>query len=159
MRRLLRDRRAVAAVEMALVSTFVLFPLCVFMVEAGQALLTQYRLSRGLHAGLMRAWGLPASATADTVQTAANLGFQANGSGTYGTVTATPVATFYYYCIDPTVGMHTGAAVASGTACPSGQVLATYVNLSITASIPTILPTFNGSTTWSLNIAGQVRIS
>ena len=157
--RLWRDRRGVAAVEMALVSTFILIPATVLVIESGQALLTQYRLSRGLHAGLMFAWGLPLNATLSQIQNAANSGFQANSSPGYAATTVTSVATFSYYCIDPTVGIHYGAKQAANTTCTGGQVLASYVSLSLTATLPLIFPIYQGSTNWSLNVAGTARTS
>ncbi len=156
-----RDRRGVAAVEMALVATVLLLPLCAFTTEVGQALLTQYRLSRALHAGLMYAWGAPTSATVTTIQSAASAGFQTNGgTGPYESAVMTPVASILYYCIDPTVGTHGASTVASSTStCPNGQVVGTWVNLSLSATIPTIFVNYKGSASWPLTIAGTVRIS
>jgi len=157
--RLWRDRRGVAAVEMALVSTFILIPVTVLVIESGQALLTQYRLSRGLHAGLMYAWELPSNATLSQIQSAASSGFQATTAPGYASTTVTPVASFSYYCVDPTVGIHYGAAQAANATCSGSQVLATYVSLTLTASLPLIFPIYMGSTNWSLNVAGTVRTS
>ena len=144
---------------MALVSTCILLPVTVLVIESGQALLTQYRLSRGLHAGLIYAWALTNNAAIADIQAKASAGFQATTTGSgYASVAVTPVAAFSYYCIDPTVGIHYGAPQAANATCSGGQVHATYVSLTLTTTLPLIFPFYQGSTNWSLNVTGTVRI-
>ena len=159
LRRLWLHRRGVIAVEMALVTSGFLLPITAGLFETGQALLTQYRLSRGLHAGLMYAWAVPANANASSIQNAATAGFQTATTSGYGSTVVTPVATLQYYCVDPTTGIHGATQVTSGTACGSGLMLGTWVALTLSASIPTAFQFNNGAASWPLTVTGTVRIS
>ncbi len=149
MQRLWRDRRGVAALEMALITTFLLLPVTAGVIGSGQALLTQYRVDRALHAGLMYAWG---SANAGAIQTAAQFG----GDATNLSISAT--ATIACYCISPTGTRATGAAVTCGNSCTSPQISASYATVNTSAGFTPIFPTPWGTSGWTLSATGTVRV-
>jgi Flp pilus assembly protein TadG len=151
MKALWRDRRGVAALEMALITTFLLLPLTAGVVGSGQAILTQYRVDRALHAGLMYAWGLP-TATTSAIQTAATAGSGANAT----TVSAT--ASIACYCISPTGTRGGGTSVSCPGSCTSPQVVATYATVTTTAGFTPIFPTPWGTAAWTLSATGTVRV-
>ncbi len=111
-----RDRRGVAAVEMALTVSLVLLPLCACLIVAGQALETQYRLTRAMHAGFMYAWRYPTDPNLLTNTQAAVQA--AYGPTTLATNAASPVC----FCIPPngTLTQATSSFQCSQTTCPSG---------------------------------------
>lgn len=148
-RRFRRDRRGVAALEMALVTTFLLLPLTAAISGAGQALIARSRVDLGLHAGLMYAWGLP-TATNSQIITAA----QAASGPTNTTVTAN--ATVACYCIPATGTRAAGTVVDCAGSCSSG-VLGRWVTVSTSSSFTPIFPAF-GTTQMTLTATGTVRV-
>lgn len=134
-RTLAKDVRGIAAVEMALMSAFILLPMLGGFVGITQAMELQSRLDRGVHAALMSAWGQP-TLTGTTLSTAMTTavtdGF---GSGTAPTTTATAA----WYCISPT-GTRAGAtSVASATTCTAPQVLGKWVTIASTVGFTPII--------------------
>lgn len=155
-RRLKHDRRAVAAVETGVVLAFFLAPLLAGVTGVGQAMLTQYRVDRATHAGLMAAWYAPTTVNAVDVQQAALSGY-----GTANGDTLTPVASFACYCVDPAGTRTAGSTVpiaCNGTCTSSSQVLGKWVTLNSTASFTPILFGSWSRTPWTLSASSTVRI-
>lgn len=149
--RLRRDRRGAIAVETALVLSFLLLPLLALLVDAGRALLLQYRVSRAMHSALIYAWGVPAAPTADVI-TAAQDGYGPTGPA----LTAT--ASYSNLCILPTGTRLLGVAPLSGNTCLAGQVLATWVNATTSTSFTPILPINWGTGAWAVSVSATVRV-
>ncbi len=146
------DRRGVAALEMALVSTFLLLPLTAGVIGSGQALLTQYRVDRALHSALVFAWGSP-TATSATLQGAAQGGYGNGGAAV--TVTASSAC----YCIPPTGTRGSGSAATCGGTCSvNGQVVGTWVTITTSAGFTPVFPILWTSASWTLSATATVRV-
>lgn len=155
---ILKDRRAIAAVETALVISFLLLPMMALITGSGQALLEQYRIDRGLHSGLMYAWGKP-TAPQGEIQSAATSGY-----GSY-TPAMTAVASIACYCITApaaspaTAGTRAGGTTAvCGSTCPSGQTLGTWVTVTASTTFTPIFTLNWGSAAWPISATGTVRV-
>ncbi len=147
-----QDRRGVAALETGLVTAFLLLPLLSGVTGAGQALMTQQRLDRALHAALMRGWAAPGSANASILQSAAQSGYGAGGA------TMTPTASIACYCITLATGARSNTTTACGTTCANGQVLGTYATVTASASFTPIITVTWGGAAWNLSATGTARI-
>ena len=146
-----RDRRGVAALETAITMAFLLLPLLSGIAGAGQALMTQQRLDRALHAALMLGWGTGATSAADLKQAAQD------GYGTGGAA-MTPDATVACYCLATATGVRSNMAIACGASCANGEVQGTYATVTATASFTPILGEVFGSAAWNLSASGTARI-
>ena len=151
MKRLWRDIRGVAALETGIVLPLLLGPLMTLMAGAGQAMMIQYQLDRGLHSALLTAWGIPKAAVA-TIQTAAQ-----NGYGTGG-ATMTSTVSYACSCISPTGTHASGTVQACNTSCGGGQVIGTWVTVTNTASFSPVLGWTWGKGAWNLSATGTVRV-
>lgn len=152
--RLLTQRRGGAAVEMGLIGSVVLMPLLGSLVGLGQALAMQIQLDRALHAALLTAYGTAASLTSSTVQSAMTTAVQ-NGYGNPN-ITPTVSASLVYYCINPT-SIRSGSGSATAPTCSAPQVVATYLNISISAGF---VPLVNvGISGWNQAGSGTVTLS
>ena len=134
-----------------MVLPLLLGPLLTLMAGGGQAMLTQFRLDRALHAALMAAWYTPSLAPA-TVQAQAQLGYGAGSSP------MTPTVTYACRCIVPTSTYASGIVTACNGTCGSGQVLGTWVTATMTASFTPLLTMTWGSGAWTLSSTGTVRV-
>lgn len=138
--RLARQRRASVSVEAALVISLVLLPLLLGLWDYSVVLSVQGRLDTALNAAMDYALATTANAAdAQGIEQAAN--------NAYGTAGPTPVIgtpTLSYYCIstNPAGTMANGQAASAGASCGSNQTLATYVTLSLaaTVSLPLTIP-------------------
>lgn len=151
MKRLLHDRRAVAALETGLVVSLLLLPLLSAVAGAGQALLTQFRLDRALHAALMHGWGAP-TANAAVLRSAAQLG--------YGTASPamTATASISCYCVTVATGIRESAEKPCTATCASGTVMGTYATVTATAAFAPILAVTWGRAAWTLSATGTARL-
>lgn len=152
-----RDRRGVAAVETALVGSFVLLPLMGGLVGIAQAVQVQNALDRGLHAGLLLAWAKPTltTTTTPTLQAAVTSAVQDAYGATTPVVTAAPS----WYCMSPTGTRGSGTTTTSGGTCTGSQVKSKYVTITVTAKFtPVVDVGING---WSQagGTAGLVSLS
>lgn len=150
-RLLRRDRRGAIAVETALVLSFLLLPLLAVVVDAGRALMLQYRVSRAMHSALIYAWGVPAAPAADIIVAAQD------GYGTTSPV-LTATASYSTLCILPTGTRLLGLAPLNGNTCIVGQVLATWVSATASTSFTPILPLNWGSGAWVVSASATVRV-
>ena len=160
-RDLARDKAGVAAVEMAIVSTFVLVPLLGGFISFSQALELQARLDRGVHVAMIDAWGQPTLTTA-TSPTLSTEMTSAVAKG-YGTGTApTVVATAAWYCISPTGTKATGTLATQTTTCTAPQILGKWVAVTATVTFTPIMKTITFANTMngvvSLNSISTVRV-
>ena len=145
------DRRAVAALETALVSSVLLVPLLSGLAGSGEALRVQQRLDRGLHAALMHGWATPATDVAG-LQSAAQ-----DGYGTDAPV-LNATATIVCYCITLGTGARAATASSCGTQCSNGQVQGKYANMSVTATFTPAITIPWGVGTWNMSANGMARI-
>ena len=157
-RRLLHDRRGVAALEAGITLGALLVPLLAGLVGVGQALLLQYRVDRATHMGLLYAWGAGSAATAAQVQSAAQAGY---GTGTGSGTAMTPTASLACYCMDQTgtrASSNTTPASCTATCSVSGQVLAKWVTLTSSASFtPVLVGAWTGGA-WTISSTSTVRV-
>lgn len=151
MMRLWRDRRGVAALETGLVVSLLLLPLLSGVAGAGQALLTQFRLDRALHAALMHGWGDPSASTAN-LQAAALLGYGSDGPTMSSTVTIA------CYCITASTGARTTTTVACNGACSNGQIVGKYATVTASASFTPIMTVTWGGSAWNMSATGTARV-
>jgi Flp pilus assembly protein TadG len=151
MKALWNDRSGAAALEMALITTFLLLPLSAGLIGSGQALLTQYRVDRALHAALIYAWTAPTASSA-ALQSAAQGGYGAGG-GTLATSASTAC-----YCIDPTGSRASGTAVLCTGTCTAPQIVGTWVTVNASAVFTPVFPIPWTSAAWTLSATGTVRV-
>lgn len=155
-RSLLGDRRGVIAVETAL--TFSLFFIPLFLGGADVAVLmaTQVQLQAAVRNELFYAY----SSSSNAMDTA---GIEAAATAAYGTggptlSVATP--TYAYYCIAPNGTEATGTAESSSSAtCPSGESLATWLTVSVSATVSLPVSTAPFSNTVPLGASATVRVN
>lgn len=129
------DVRGIAAVEMALMSAFILLPMLGGFVGITEALELQSRLDRGIHAAIMSAWGQPSlvgTALSTAMTTAVTDGF---GTGTAPAVTGTAT----WYCVSPTSSRSGAASVPSGTTCTAPQILGKWITVSATIGFTPVI--------------------
>lgn len=131
-RRLAADRRAAVAVESALTFSLVLVPLFLGAADAAVLLAAQFRLEAAVHNALFYAYASAANATNPAgIENAATEGY---GSGGPTLTVATP--SYAYDCIAPDGTEATGTEESSSSAsCPSGQSLATWLTVSVSATV------------------------
>jgi Flp pilus assembly protein TadG len=132
----LQDKTGSAAVEMALVGSFVMLPFLGGITGLGQALMLQTKLDRALHGGVVTAYGQASTLTSSNVASVMATAVQ----NAYGSSSPSTTASLSYYCISPT-GTRSGTAYsAPPSSCTSPNVVATYLVLS--ASV-TFIPLLN----------------
>jgi hypothetical protein len=149
------DRKAVAAVEMALVGAIVFLPILGGITGFGQALLMQNMLDRALHAAVLTGYAPPSPLTTANVQSTMSMAVR-NGYGP--TATPSTTASLSYYCIS-TTGNRKGSGSATIPSCTSPKVVATYLVVSTSVSF---IPLINvGISGWneSGGTGGAVTIS
>lgn len=155
-------RRGSISVELALLALFVLLPLLAAVWDFGLALKTQAQLDNALAAAIQFAWSSPSNAVnARSISLAAQAAY---GSGPSLTV-ANPVIS--YGCVQPGVAGSLAYAVTpevnSSVTCPAAtssapaQTLATFITVSLSASVafPVPLPVLGDSI--SLSVTGTAR--
>ncbi len=148
-----RDRRGVVAIEAAIALALVVVPTVLALFDLGGLLETRLRVDRALQAGMFAAWAISgASASQITGAAVAGAG-NANGSPT---VSAT--ASFTYLCLAPTGTYASGSAAASGTACPSGQVLGEWAAITASAAVTLAFPLPGVASPMTLTATGLTRV-
>lgn len=123
-----------------MVISLLLLPLLLGLWDYSVVLSVQARLDTALHAAMDYALATDANATdVSGIAQAANAAY-----GTTGPAPTIATPTVSYYCVstDPAGTMATGAAASAGASCGSNQTLATYVTLSLaaTVSLPLAIP-------------------
>lgn len=147
-----RDRRGSVTVETALVLSLFLLPLVYGVAAIGQAVSTQVRLDRALHAAMLYIWATPGAA-ASGIQNAATSGYGA------GDPTMTPTASKSCACIQPTAARPAGASGAHcSDTCANGTVLASYMTISLNATVAVDLPLPANLQSQALTASGTVRV-
>ena len=152
LRRLRAARAASVSVEAALVMSFVLVPSALGCMDIALALTTRARLDQGLQAAVFYAWANVGSVTASGVQSAAIAG--------YGTATPRPTATatINTYCITPPTGNAQNGTSVPKSGCPSGELQASYLTITLDASLSLPFTVPELGSTMALSSAGTVRI-
>lgn len=146
-----RDRRGSVALETALVLSLCLLPLLYGTTALGPAVSTQMRLDRALHAAMLYAWATPGAASSG-IQAAANKGY-----GVGDPAMTPPAASIGYACVSPTGTRQSGTPPGANGACPSNTVKATFVTVSLSATISVNLPLPASLATQTLTASGTVR--
>ena len=150
------DRRAAVAVESALTFSLILLPLFLGAADAAVLLAVQFRLEEAVHNALFYAYASAANATSPSgIENAATEGYGSDGPAL---TVATP--SYAYYCIEPDGTEATGTEENSSSAsCPSGQSLATWltVTVSATVSLPVSIAPFPDSV--PLSAGATVRVN
>jgi Flp pilus assembly protein TadG len=131
-RRLAADRRAAVAVESALTFGLILVPLFLGAADAAVLLAAQSRLEAAVHSALFYAYASAANATSPSgIENAATEGY-----GSFGPALTVATPAYAYYCIEPNGTEATGTEEGSSSAsCPSGQSLATWLTVSVSATV------------------------
>lgn len=138
--RLAQQRSAAVSVEAALVISLLLLPLLLGLWDYSVVLAVQARLDTALHAAMDYALATEANATdvAGIAQAADN----AYGTAAPAPTIGTPTLSYYCVATNPAGTMASGQAASAGASCGSDQTLATYVTLSLaaTVSLPLSIP-------------------
>jgi hypothetical protein len=152
--RLLRDRRAAAAVEAAMVIGLVLAPLCLGVAAYAMVLMYTAQMDRALQAALFYIWSNPTGFTTSGVQTAAAAGYD-NTSYASASPALTVTAASACYCVSSTAVK--GASVSCTGSCATGQTVGTYVTVTASASftLPVVVQSLTSPYTQS--VSGIVR--
>jgi Flp pilus assembly protein TadG len=124
--RLLRDRRGVAATEAGLAIGFILIPLTLGVMAWGAVLAAEARLDRALQAAAFYVWNNPTGFTSGGISTAANAGF--------GAASPTLTVTSSTACKCVSSGYNPVSTVSCAGTCTSGQTVATYETITVSAS-------------------------
>jgi hypothetical protein len=113
---------------MALAVSLVVLPLCACLIVAGQALYTQYRLTRAMHAGFIYAWRYP-NATDAAIESAVQAAIP---SVTLGANTASNLC----FCIPPngTIFQSNGSFACGSQTCSNGTILSVWVSIVLSAN-------------------------
>jgi hypothetical protein len=119
---------------MALAVSLVVLPICACLIVVGQALETQYRLTRAMHAGFLYAWSNTSASPADikAAVVAANNGVTPDVFG----------ATNLCFCIPPngTIGQSNGSFACGTQTCGTGTVLTTWVSIVLAQNFTPLFP-------------------
>ena len=150
---LLPDRRAVVAVELALVSALVVLPLTLGAVDGGLLVMARSRLDGALQAAFYFCYANGGNVTAGQVQSAAVAG--------YGTASPAPAASaaLSQYCVG-TAGYPQGAtppAPSNGT-CPSGDAVETYAVVTVSRSVQLPFAVSFSPSSVLLSVTGRARV-
>jgi len=155
-RGLASDRRGAIAVETALSFSLVLLPLFLGAADVAVLLATRFRLEAAVRNAVFYAYSSAANAQSVTgIENAATSGY---GSGGPALTVATP--TFAYYCIEANGTEATGTEESGSSAsCPTGQSLATWLTVSVSASasLPVTIAPFPA--TVPLGASATVRVN
>jgi Flp pilus assembly protein TadG len=150
--RLRGERRGSVSIEAALVTTVFLVPLLLGSVDFATVLATYFRVHRAQEAAVFYAWGNGGIASTATIQQAATTAF--------GTTSPSPTVTSstLYYCVTTSQYYQSGMASYTSTpTCSSGQQVASYLTVSVSAttSLPVPFPVLPSS--FTLTSTGSVR--
>ena len=131
-RAVIADRLGAVAVESALTFSLLLLPLFLGGADVAMLMSTHLRLQAAVRNALFYAYASSTNAADPTgIESAATTGY---GSGGPTLTVATP--SYAYYCVAPTGTEATGTAESSSSAsCPSGQSLATWLTVSVSATV------------------------
>ena len=146
---LLRDRAGVAAVEAALGMSLLLLPLCMGMVDYGLAVADAARLDRALQSAVLYVFSNQTGFTGSGISAAAGAGF---GAGS-----PTPTVTSATTCKCVSSGYSPVSTVTCASTCPSGQTLATYVTITVTASFNLLISIPTMASPLSESVSGTIR--
>ena len=152
LRRLRDERRGSVSLEAALVTTVFLIPLFLGSVDVASVLVTYFRVHRAQEAAVFYAWGNGGIASSATIQQAATTAF--------GTASPSPTVTSstLYYCVTTSQYLQSGMTSYTSTpTCSSGQQVASYLTVSVSAktSLPVPFPVLPSS--FTLTSSGAVR--
>jgi Flp pilus assembly protein TadG len=148
----LRARRAVAAVEFALVCPLLL--MCAGgLADFGLALADQGRLASAVAQGAQYAYLNPTTVTASTIQTIVVASASLSGMTTSNVSVAGPS----FLCVAPTTPPHTLTATVN-TTCSDGTNAGSYVQISATYAYPALMPGYSQLANTTLTEAVTARI-
>jgi Flp pilus assembly protein TadG len=148
-RRLLRDRAGIAAVEAALATGIILIPLTLGVIAYGAVLANEARLDRALQSATYYVWNNMSGFTTAGITTAANAGF--------GSAAPTPTVTTSTTCKCVSSGYNPVSTVACTGTCSSGQTLASYLTITITASFTLPVTVSYLASPLSQSVSGTIR--
>lgn len=152
-RGLLADRTGLASVELAILTALVIVPLFCGAIDYGFILHAALRGEEAYRAATYYAWMVGNTAPLDmTAVTQAALGAVANDPN------ISVVPKLLYFCVGP-VGGH-GSAVGSATvlSCAAPTVLATYLSVAVTTTVPLPVPFSYLASTYTINTGGMARV-
>jgi Flp pilus assembly protein TadG len=155
-RGVLADLRGAVAVESALTFSLLLLPLFLGGADVAMLMGTQLRLQAAVRNAVFYAYASSSNATdATAIENAATAGY---GSGGPTLTVATP--SYAYYCIAPTGTEATGTAESSSSAnCPSGQSLATWLTVSVSATVALPFTVAPFAASMPLSAGATVRVN
>jgi Flp pilus assembly protein TadG len=147
-----RDRRGSVTVESALVFTFVLMPMMVLGIGFGLALTAWSQVNLVEQSVMYMVWNNPATATAAQISSFVQASYGAAKPAV--TVNASTAC----YCIAPTGTRTAGTSVSCSGSCSNGQVLATYLQVTVAATqvLPMSVPLLDNP--FVASASGTVRI-
>lgn len=131
--RLAQERCAAISVEAALVISLLLLPLLLGLWDYSVVLAVQARLDTALHAAMD--YALATGANATDVSGIAQAASNAYGASAPSPTISTPTLSYYCVSTNPAGTMANGQAASAGASCGNNQTLATYVTLSLAATV------------------------
>lgn len=148
LRRLLRERRGVAALEFALFGSAILVPVLAGAVDCGLLITAYASVTRAQQAGAMAAWS---GAATSAIQSAA--------STAYGSGSPSITATTSWYCAPSTTSWtHTGTSYSTKPTCSSGYTATEYVSIAVSAKVKLPVPLPGFASNYPVSSTSMVRL-